>query len=509
KDLRLVYIDQKEWYVSWGLSKQIRDAFLTSAIISSFRDTPSQLRITNYSWYGRLLKKIWEDKRNSIDDIGVTIQEKLNEKFYEVQNISNQIFSDVASTIQETINISFKDTNISFQLTVDNKADIHKNTQIYVDDGFKSHIGDKGSGIQSAIIINLFSYYCYVFHKNTSLLIIEEPELYLHPQARRTLSEKLEDFINLRNDKENQVILITHSSEFISAGKNGNGITIVRKDDKATNANHYSFSDIDTKELQTILRNENNEMFFANKVILVEGAEKYLVPAIANHITCRSGILDEQNISVIRTGGKGDIYKYFKILHKCQIECYILADRDFFFNGLSNLLQIMQEISCEDKKNILAFAKEVDSKATRGYKDKKKIEERTTKPEQSTDAKALCDALDELDEYKSEETIQKLLSIWHYVRPKIKKKDVVGYMAETGSYSQFLEYRNILWLNNVFILEKGELEDYYTAEGRQVSGGKEEKVIHILRQVDPENSINLDYFIDLSEFQEFLQKILQ
>ena len=82
---------------------------------------------------------------------------------------------------------------------------------LYVDDGFKSLLTDKGSGIQSAVIIGLFSYYTkYVNAVTSALLCIEEPELYLHPHARRLISDRLTDFIG----EKNQVIITTHSADF-------------------------------------------------------------------------------------------------------------------------------------------------------------------------------------------------------------------------------------------------------------------------------------------------------
>lgn len=90
---------------------------------------------------------------------------------------------------------------------------MYKNTIIYVDDGFRSQLTEKGSGIQSATIIGLFNYYTKNINTVTSaLLCIEEPEVYLHPHARRVISDRLDDFLD---GQKNQVIITTHSSEFI------------------------------------------------------------------------------------------------------------------------------------------------------------------------------------------------------------------------------------------------------------------------------------------------------
>ncbi|WP_318258114.1 AAA family ATPase [Geobacillus thermoleovorans] len=63
--------------------------------------------------------------------------------------------------------------------------------------------------MQSALIIGLFSYYCSKLHKCNSLLAVEEPELFLHPHARRMLSNKLDEFVSLDDNYKNQVIITT------------------------------------------------------------------------------------------------------------------------------------------------------------------------------------------------------------------------------------------------------------------------------------------------------------
>jgi putative ATP-dependent endonuclease of OLD family len=134
-----------------------------------------------------------------------------------------------------------------------------------VDDGFKSLLTDKGSGIQSAVIIGLFSYYTkYVNVATSALLCIEEPELYLHPHARRLISERLTDFIA---DK-NQVIVTTHSAEFLrSGGENVNVIVLSREKNGATDA-----ISINLKDYSRLLVHEfSSEVFFADKISRICG----------------------------------------------------------------------------------------------------------------------------------------------------------------------------------------------------------------------------------------------
>lgn len=337
--------------------------------------------------------------------------------------------------------------------------------------------------------------------------MIEEPELYLHPQGRRALSQKLEDFIGIKESKENQVILTTHSSEFISAGSNLSGITIVKKGDKKTLAEHYSFKDIDPKELQTLLKYENSEMFFADKVIIVEGAERYLLPIIADKVARKKNSLDNDNISIVRAGGKGEIYKYVQILKKCKIDYYVLADRDYFFQGMGNVLCELIDLKEQDRQEMLVFAAEIEKNSIRGYKRMKDVNDRVLRAENSIDAKRLCDCLEELSCDQNSENVTKILEVWEYLKPKVRKKDVENYMKDNDLYDKYLDYRNKLSENNVWILEKGELEDYLTKEGQHLPGGKEGRIINIMRRLDEKNSVDISVFIEANEFEEFLKKV--
>lgn len=498
KKLDNLFSDKKiEWQVAWGLPPQIREALLTSAVVGAFRDTQNQLRINNYSWYGRLIKQLWNKEKTSTID-GISAEESMREHFKGIQTVADGVFLKISDDIHQKLDLSFGDTKISFQFLGESNSDIHKNVQIYVDDGFKSLLYEKGAGIQSSVVISLFSHYCYSFHKNTSLLVVEEPELFLHPQARRALSEKLEDFLFIKGEKENQLILTTHSSEFISAGKNLSGITVVSKFDGETSAKYYDLRGVDTKELQTLLKNENSEMFFADKVILVEGAEKHLIPYIADKMSEEKGVLDKKNISVIRAGSKYDLVKYYNILNKCQIDSYILADRDYFFDGLKIFLE---SIAWPERNELLKFATEVYKNSVVGYKKMSDVENKTIK--ESFDAKKLCEALEFLEEEINEENINSLLNIWKYIKPKVKKRDVESYMIENNFYDIFKKYCDALWEKNLYILRKGELEDYLTSEGRRVEGSKEAKVINIIR-----GSKDLNYYFDTCEIEFFLSKII-
>ena len=441
KQLRLFYRenDSHQWIMAFSAS--VRNELLQSAVIKSFRDPANELRINQWSWFGKML-------RASID----TQDPALLEAFSNLKTASNNLFRELQADISDSqIRIAFPETTISFQFNPDTRVDVYKSTLIYVNDGFNSLLQDKGSGIQSAVIIGLFDFYTrQIAHTSCSLLVVEEPELYLHPQARRVISNRLDSFIDRGR---NQVILTTHSSEFITAAYDDINIILTRKEQHETLAFNTVFEH--SKDKQLLLKVQNAEMFFADLVILVEGGDKFIFEAICQHYgktidtTLGEHWLNDRNVSIISTGGKNEFWKYYKKLTELKIPVIVISDFDFLLRGLSDLLTKIGESAVKG---------ELDTVKSRlaDFSQKKK-----------------------LNEFSGEE-----LTALEEQRQKLK---ALG----------------------IYVL-KNELEDNYTPEGRSgISGisGKEEKPIHIVCNL-VDNTHNITEFISCEQFIEIITAVV-
>lgn len=308
----------------------LRTIFIESAIIPAFRSPQEQLKVSSWSWFGKLVRK-HIDVQNS----------DLQNAFGQVKKASNAIFETMKEEITSGSGVAFPNTSVSFQFNPEmNSNDIAKGILIYVDDGFNSRLEDKGSGIQSFMVISLFDYYIHKVAEVEAgaLLALEEPELFLHPHAKRVLSERLNSFLGKKAN--NQVIVTTHSSDFISANDSDLNIIVVKKEfEKGTTAKRLDANAIKTKQI--LLRKQNTEMFFSDMVILAEDL-KYFIEGVAIDLGGSLGIsphwLDENNISVLNCEGKYNFYKYAQILTDLSIKFYIIADFDFLQKGLSEYL---------------------------------------------------------------------------------------------------------------------------------------------------------------------------
>jgi putative ATP-dependent endonuclease of the OLD family len=314
KRLRFLYreSEQKNWILAFRAS--VRTELLQSAILPSFRDPALQLRIAPWNWFGKLMRYLLKDSGDDTD---------LKEALGQVRSVGDRVFAQVTSKIEnDALSVSFPDAKLSFQFNQDTKGDLYKDCVIYVDDGFKSLLTDKGAGIQSATIFGLFCY--FTKHVNTTgsaLLCVEEPELYLHPHARRVISDRLDDFLD---GGRNQVIVTTHGVEFLRTANDTFNILLVKKSkDRGTTAQA-----LDAREFLTLLINNNqNELFFADKVILCEGFDEHILRAAAEELF--PGELDRRNVSIVSVEGKDRLIKMARLILKLGMECFVLADFDF------------------------------------------------------------------------------------------------------------------------------------------------------------------------------------
>lgn len=234
---------------------------------------------------------------------------------------------------------------IDVEIVAPNIDDVFKaNTQVWINDGVKTDINRKGHGLQRALSFALIKTVAETLREerlaaeeagedlgarrasNSMYFILEEPELYLHPQAQRALFESLVSLV----DGGAQVTLCTHSSALIDL-EHYKSICIVRKDqpDSGTTVCQCTediFTGNDKKDfnLSYWVNPDRSELFFAHKVILVEGAtEKTVIPYIAQKINCF-----KHEYSVIDCGSKNNIPAYIGLLNKFSIPYVAVYDTD-------------------------------------------------------------------------------------------------------------------------------------------------------------------------------------
>ncbi len=158
----------------------------------------------------------------------------------------------------------------------------------------------------------------------STMILYEEPELYLHPQAERELYNTL---IHL-SKYGTQIYVCTHSSNFVGL-KQYRSICIVRRDERGTKIFQnrkrlFSRDEVKRFNMNYWINPDRSELFFAKKVILVEGqTDKILLPYLAECL----GVY-KYEYSIIECGSKSTIPQFIRLLNGFKIPYVAVYDKD-------------------------------------------------------------------------------------------------------------------------------------------------------------------------------------
>lgn len=156
---------------------------------------------------------------------------------------------------------------------------------------------------------------------------IEEPEAHLHPHLQEHLAKNIES----EKRPDLQLILTSHSP-YIATKLNFATTYILYKDENKVVQKHNLLAGLDSnsktvKYLKKFLDATNSKMFFAKKIILVEGiSEQILIPKFFELV--RKKTLEQCGCNIINVNGVS--FKHFLEIIKNGyfIKCLVLTDKD-------------------------------------------------------------------------------------------------------------------------------------------------------------------------------------
>jgi predicted ATPase len=155
------------------------------------------------------------------------------------------------------------------------------------------------------------------------VVLIEEPELYLSPQAQRHLYRRLRAL----GDRGNQVFYSTHASSFLSVAhldelalvrhRTGRGTALHQPKQLPADESFRALAEFDA---------ERAEIFLSRAVLLVEGmSEKLAFPLVFESLGYEP---DREAVLVLETGGKANMPLFARVCNECGIPYVVVHDRD-------------------------------------------------------------------------------------------------------------------------------------------------------------------------------------
>ncbi|MBI4090573.1 MAG: AAA family ATPase [Candidatus Komeilibacteria bacterium] len=199
--------------------------------------------------------------------------------------------------------------------SINSIVDVDSDTYGTVAVGAKSITIERlGGGFRRVLVMLM-----YALHPDYSVVLIDEPEIHLHPG----LIKRLLKIFN--SGMTNQLIVTSHSPLFINAYTIPH-VYRVLKDEQGSHV--YSLAQqpghLNQQRLVQEINADNMELFFADKVLLVEG--------VSDRILMR-GLIDRfytgpYDIKVIHTQGKTNIESYIELMRIFHIPYLVMLDRD-------------------------------------------------------------------------------------------------------------------------------------------------------------------------------------
>lgn len=196
--------------------------------------------------------------------------------------------------------------------------------------------GDTGLGLpvdrisSGAGQISLFAFVLRLLASSQDeyVLIVDEPELSLHPQAQRSLMSELAS-------ESAQLLVATHSPSILDRADSRTVRRLSTGADGVEVKGSGAISDAAARRLQRIANPRTAEAFFATKVILVEGESDYLALSV---LAERSGVdLDGAGVSLISLEGAGSFSTFVTLLGPAGLEIPLIgmcdADHESTWRG--------------------------------------------------------------------------------------------------------------------------------------------------------------------------------
>lgn len=378
KEFVAVHADKIPMQDSWidnpkGYANVLKGTLPFFVLVPAVRDVTEESKGTKSSPFGKLLYAILdtvtEEKRAKIEGILGEVSKQMNRTG---GGERVPLIAETEKQLNTLLNDFFTGCDLEIEFETPTLEVLLSAPKLYVDDGFRNAIENKGHGLQRAVIFTILRRYAEYMtiapdgKKRNLILAVEEPELYMHPQAQRTIRRVFRK-ISEGND---QVFFSTHSSLLVDVAYFDEIIrmeTVCEATDckKTTKCTAWQLpmakmlEDLETRipslkgkvtaESMRVLYSHaynprRNEGFFASKIILVEGqTEEYSLPIYADAIP--NCAFDAQGISVVECGGKGAMDRLFRIFNELHIPCYVLFDYDSGKSDKNNIAKSNELLS--------------------------------------------------------------------------------------------------------------------------------------------------------------------
>jgi len=258
----------------------------------------------------------------------------------ELEKKYNPIFKDFLKNAKDFLNMS----NLNVKSDIQSKTLFENSSQVtygHNNDLLPEHLNGLGYMNILYLLLDIEIKKDAFENQNNSinLLFIEEPEAHTHPQMQYIFAKNIKAV--LKKIKNLQTLITSHSSHIVSHS-NFEDIRYLKEEDNNIEIKNfhtelqekYSDEPENFKFLEQYLNIQSAELFFASKVIFIEGTtERMLLPIFIQQFDREHAKTDKectplasQNISILEVGANAKAFA--KFLEFLDIKTLIITDID-------------------------------------------------------------------------------------------------------------------------------------------------------------------------------------
>jgi putative ATP-dependent endonuclease of the OLD family len=331
---------------SW-LNNDVRES-CSLVYLDAGRSYESSFGQSKWSLFGKIVRQLGDNFSATVDE--PTRAALLGHLDSAHHILKTPLYLDFERRVKEAFEAQLRGTthSIGFDFRTFDPLNFYKSLYpTLVENGSSKNPSEAGSGMRNLIVLALFRAYAESFRGN-AIIAIEEPEIYLHPHAQRSLNALFETLTAAGA----QLFMSTHSGAFLAPERSDRVVLVKQmrdeEDDLCTQIKHVPATELlrirqtlfptmpmTVESMQERYRNlctaDHCEAFFASFIVLVEGpTEKAALPVYAQHLGLD---LNSYGISVVSAGGKGNLDSFFHLYNSLEIPVYTIFDNDRTTDG--------------------------------------------------------------------------------------------------------------------------------------------------------------------------------
>lgn len=282
----------------------------------------------------QLLSERIENEQHELVEALATISQKLN--FNGTSRL--QALNDFDSIASQRVQDFFPGVSLKIHIPTPSLSKLFTDGTIKIQEHGRemTDVDSLGHGAQRSIQMGLIrllaEFQTQADAGQTTLLLIDEPELYLHPQA----IELIRDALKILSQSNYQIVFSTHASLLIQqedvpysniVRKNQNGNTLVAERIAEAISTVIAGNANQARILFEIYN--MNQILFSDRVLIAEGAtEQSILPDLFKAMNRQ---LSTHKTALVVADGCAGIHKIGRILDKIGIPFKALVDLDYAF----------------------------------------------------------------------------------------------------------------------------------------------------------------------------------